>query len=166
MSVTKRRRRNYENEYRYEVSVRDWYVNVEFNDYAYINVIDRGEFEESFYIVLEGRVSSTMSKKCKKNMAAEVIIHPSDVWYNRQRIREDVHTIGDAQVQKADGNYYKEDVLFFRVSVPTKSYENIRDYMTYNGKATVLLAGTELHWRRGDIYYMSFGKLRLEYNSP
>jgi len=61
--VARRRRRNYENEYRYEVSVTDWHVNVSFNDYAYINVWDRGEFEESFYMVLKGCISSTMSKK-------------------------------------------------------------------------------------------------------
>lgn len=67
MNTEKRRRRNYEHEYRYEVSVTDWHVNVSFNDYAYINVLDREEFEERFYMVLEGRISSTMSKKCKKD---------------------------------------------------------------------------------------------------
>jgi hypothetical protein len=65
-------------------------------------------------------------------------------------------------VQKADGDFYKEDVLYFGVSIPAKSYENIGDYMTYKGRASVLIIGTELHWRRGDIYYINFGKRHPE----
>jgi len=158
--VARRRRRNYENEYRYDVSVTDWYVNVEFNDYAYICVPDRTEFEESYYIVLEGRIFSTMSKKCKKNMAAEIVIRTSDIWYNRQRLRDNLHTIGHMQVERANSYSYKEKTLCFVVNIPTKSYENIRDYMTYRGKASILLVGTELNRGKGDIYYMSFGKSR------
>ena len=56
-----RKRRNMDHQYRYDVSVKDWYVNVQFNDYAYLNVFDREEFEEYIYMVLEGRISSTMS---------------------------------------------------------------------------------------------------------
>lgn len=145
-------------QYRYEVSVMDWYVNVTFNDYAYINVFDREEFEESFYMVLEGRISSTMSKKCKKGMAAKVIIHSGDFWYDKHMLRDDVHTIGNMDIQKANPYTDKEDTLYFRVSVPTKSYENIKDYLTYKGKALISLVGTELHWRKGEIYYLSFGK--------
>lgn len=160
MNVERRRKRNFENEYRYEVSVTDWHVNVDFNDYAYINVLDRGEFEESFYMVLEGRISSTMSKKCKKDMAAEIVIYPSDVWYNRQGLKDDLHTIGRMHVERANSYSYKEKTLCFIVNIPTKSYENIRDYMTYQGKASVLLVGTELNRGKGDIYYISFGKKR------
>ena len=41
--------------------MKDWYVNVQFNDYAYLNLFDREEYEEYIYMVLEGRISSTMS---------------------------------------------------------------------------------------------------------
>lgn len=157
-----RRKRNYENEYRYEVSVMDWHVNISFNDYAYINVLDRQEFEESFYVVLEGRISSTMSKKCKKDMAAVIVLHPSNVWYNRQGLRDDLHTIGRMFVERANSYTYKERTMCFVVNIPTKSYENIRDYMTYKGTASVLLVGTELSRGKGDIFYISFGKSRPE----
>ena len=63
--MARRKRRNLDHQYRYDVSVKDWYVNVGFNDYAYFNIFDREEFEECIYMVLEGRISSTMSKKCK-----------------------------------------------------------------------------------------------------
>ncbi|HBN22616.1 MAG TPA: hypothetical protein DD412_05200 [Holosporales bacterium] len=91
-------------------------------------------------------------------MAAEIVIHLSDVWYNRQRLRDDLHKIGRMQVERVNSYSYKEKTLCFIVNIPTKSYENIRGYMTYKGKASVLLVGTELHWRKGDIYYISFGK--------
>ena len=63
--MARRKSRNMDHQYRYDVCVKDWYVNVQFNDYAYLNVFDREEFEEYIYMVLEGRISSTMSKKCK-----------------------------------------------------------------------------------------------------
>lgn len=153
-----RKSRNPENNYIYEVSITDWYVNVSFNDYAYINLFDSGEFEERIYMVLEGRITSTMSKKCKKDMAGAVILHPSDFWYNKHGLREDMHTIGDMEIQKANSYSFKEDILYFRVGLPTKSYENIRDYMTYKGKALVTIVGTDLYYRKGDIYYLGFGK--------
>ena len=59
--MARRKRRNLDHQYGYDVSVKDWYVNVQFNDYAYLNVFDREEFEEYIYMVLEGRISSTMS---------------------------------------------------------------------------------------------------------
>jgi len=156
--LARRKRRNMKHQYLYEVSVMDWYVHVTFNDYAYINLFDRGEFEESIYMVLEGRTSSTMSKKCKKAMMAKVIIHPGDFWYDKHRLRDDMHAIGHMDIQKANSYSDKEDTIYFRVSVPTKSYENIRDYLTYKGEGLVRLVGTELYWRKGEIYYLSFGK--------
>jgi hypothetical protein len=156
--MARRKRRNMKHQYRYEVSVMDWHANVTFNDYAYFNLFDREEFEETFCMVLEGRISSTMSKKCKEGMAAEVIIYSGDFWYDKHRLRDDVHTIGNMDIQKANSYSHKEDTLYFRVSIPTKSYENIRDFLTYKGKALISLVGTELHWRKGEIYYLDFGK--------
>lgn len=156
--MARRKRRNMKNQYLYDVSVMDWYVHVAFNDYAYINLFDRGEFEESIYMVLEGRLSSTMSRRCKKGMMAEVILHPGDFWYEKHRLRDYMHTIGNMDIQKADSYSHKVDTIYFRVSVPTKSHENIRDYLTYKGKGLIRIVGTELHWRKGEIYYLSFEK--------
>lgn len=157
--MVRRKGSNTKYQHRYEVSVMDWYVNVSFNDYAYINVLDREEFEESVYMVLEGRINSTTSKKCKRYMPALVSIHSSEIWYNKNMLREDMHTIGYVEIEKADSDMHKEDTIYFRVSVPTKSYENIRDYLTYKGKALISLIGTELYWRKGEIYYLGFGML-------
>ena len=146
-----------DHQYRYDVSVKDWYVNIQFNDYVYLNLFDREEFEEYIYMVLEGRISSTMSKKCKKDMAAKVAIHSGDYWYDKSRLRDDVRTIGNMDIEKANLYTDKEDTLYFRVSVPTKSYENIKDYLIYKGKALISLVGTELYRRKGEIYYLGFG---------
>lgn len=159
--MSRRKKRNKEQRCRYEVSVIDWYVNVSFNDYAYFRSLDLEEFKERFYMVLEGRIISTMSKKCKRYMAAKVNIHSSDIWYNKHMLKEDLHTIGDMEIQKADACLYKEDTLCFWVSVPTKSYENMRDYLTYKGRALVSFIGTDLHWRKGEIYYIDFRKLSV-----
>lgn len=158
-----RKRRNSEHQYRYDVSVIDWHVNVSFNDYAYINVPDQKEFEESFYMVLEGRVISTTSKKCKRHMLAEVVIDPGDFWYNKHMLKKDVHTIGYMEIQRPSSYVCNEVKLYLRVSVPTKSYENIKDFMTYKGKALVSIIGTELHWRKGEIYALDFRKLSAEF---
>ena len=158
VKLARRKRINKDHQYRYDVCVKDWYVNVQFNDYAYLNLFDREEYEEYIYMVLEGRISSTMSKKCKKDMPAKVVIHSGDFWYDKSRLRDDVHTIGNMDIQKANPYTDKEDALYFRVSVPTKSYENIRGYLTYKGKALISLVGTELYRRKGEIYYLGFGK--------
>lgn len=91
-------------------------------------------------------------------MAVSIILHPSDVWYNKQRLRDDIHAIGDMEILKAKSYSFKEDTIYFRVGVPTKSYENIREHMASKSKAVVTLVGTDIKWRRGDIYYLGFGK--------
>jgi len=157
--LSKRRgKRSYDNKYSYDVLVMDWHVNVSFNDYAYINLFDSEEFEERIIMILEGLVSATSSKKCKGEMAAKVIIHPSDFWYDKQMLRDDLHTIGNMEIRKADLYVEKGDTIYFRVSVPNKSYDNMKDYLTYKGGALVRLVGTELYRRKGDIFYIGFEK--------
>ena len=68
-------------------------------------------------MVLEGRISSTMSKKCKKDMAAEVIIHSNDFWYNRHSLRDDVHTIGDMEIQKANSYTFRGRVTVHEIQL-------------------------------------------------
>lgn len=152
----KRKRKKLEDLFNYEVSVYDWTVNVFFNEYAYMNIFNVEQFEEQYYMVLEGKVSSSTSKKCDKDMLAEVIIHPGEFWYDPNRIREGVDTIGYMSIEKKDSEIYKEDTILFRVIVPTKSYENIRSYLTYKGKAFIKLLGSDLYYRKGDIYYFEF----------
>ncbi|MEQ9617755.1 MAG: hypothetical protein RIG61_01095 [Deltaproteobacteria bacterium] len=91
----------------------DWHVSVSFNEYAYMNLLDQEEFKESFYMVMEGRLISTTSKKCKSYTAVRVNIYSSEIWYNKHMLREDLHTIGDMEIQKADACLYKEDTICF-----------------------------------------------------
>lgn len=120
----RKKNRNKEQRCRYEVSVLDWHVNVSFNDYAYFRSLDREEFKEHFYMAFEGRIISTMSKKCKIYMAAKVNIHSSDIWYNKHMLREYLHTIGNMEIQKADACLYKEDTIFLGVARP----QNLRQF--------------------------------------
>ena len=119
----------------YEISVEDWSVSVRFNDYCYISFPDTEEFEESISMILERRIISTSSKKLKKIVASKVNIRSSDVWYDKQRLRDDLHIIEHAQITRAETFDDKEDTLYFYVNVPTQSYENIKDYLIYKGKA-------------------------------
>lgn len=156
-----RKRRNPKTQYRYEVSVRDWSVNVSFNDYAYINLFDCGEFEEKIIMILEGYITYTSSKKIRKDMPAKVILHSSDFWYSDNRIPDDKHTIGDMEVIQKRSGIEKEDTLYVRLGIPPKSYENIRAYMSYRNGAVVTLVGTDFYWRKGEIYFLGFAKESL-----
>ena len=48
--------------------------------------------------------------------------------------------------------------MCFWMSVPTKSFELIKDYISYSGKGNFTIMGTELSYRKGDIYSFEFGK--------
>jgi hypothetical protein len=156
-----RKRRNPKTQYRYEVAVRDWSVSVNFNDYAYVNLFDCGEFEERIFMILEGAISSTSSKKISNDMPAKVILHPSDFWYSDTRMPDDKHAIGDMEIIQKRSGIEKEDTLYFRLSIPTKSYENIRAYMSYRDRAVVTLVGTDLFRRKGEIYFLGFERESL-----
>jgi len=156
--MAKRRRINYDKLFRYDVSINDWSVNVSFNDYTILNMTDGDPFEERISIDMDGRVISTSSKKCKQDMAARITIEPGDFWYRNDRTKDD-NTIGYLKIEKKDSEIFYEDTLYFWISLPTKSYENMKDYLTYKGSAQVGLIGTELFRRKGEIYYLGFGKL-------
>jgi len=68
-------------------------------------------------------------------MASKLIIRPSNLWYERERLRDDLHIMGNTEIIKAGSLGNEEDTLYFWVNVPTKSYENIKDYLIYMGKA-------------------------------
>ncbi|MEE9215224.1 MAG: hypothetical protein V3U54_10600 [Thermodesulfobacteriota bacterium] len=156
--MARRKRRKTDQQCIYDISVDDWSVCVRFNDYAYINVFDREEFEEHICMILEGCITSTTSKKLKKILASRVILHPGDFWYEKEKLRDDLHIIGNAAIMKANTFDDKEDTLYFWVNVPTKTYENIKDYLIYKGKAKICLVGTELFRRKGEIRYLGFEK--------
>lgn len=156
-----RKRRNPKTQHKYEVAVRGWSVNVNFNDYAYRNLFDCGEFEERIFMILEGHISSTSSKKIRKDMPAKVILHSSDYWYSHNRIPDDKHTIGDMEIIQKRSGIEKEDTLYVRLSIPPKSYENIRAYMSYRNGAVVTLVGTDFYWRKGEIHFLRFERESL-----
>ena len=156
--MPRHKRRNENQKYRYFVSVFDWSVNVNFNDYAYINLFDCGEFEERIFMILEGSISSTSSKKIRNDMPAKVMLHLNDFWYSNIRNEDDTPAIGDMEIIQKRSGIEKEDTLYVRLSVPTKTYENIRAYMSCKDRALVTLVGTDLYWRKGEIYFLRFEK--------
>jgi len=157
--MTRRKKRKTDQQCIYELSVDDWSVSVRFNDYAYINIFDRDEFEEDIYMVLKGHITpTTTSKKLKKIVASKVNIRSSVVWYDKQKLRDDLHIIGHSEIMRAETFDEKEDTLYFYVNIPTQSYDNIKDYLIYKGKAKVTIVGSELFRRRGEVRYMSFEK--------
>lgn len=151
-------RRNEPEQFRYLVSVFDWFVDIDFNEYAYNNPFNVDQFEERIKMIMEGKITSTDSKKCMKNMSAKVIVHHSDIWYEKNMLREDLSVIGNMEIIKTRPGIEKEDTLYFRISAPTKSYENMKNYLAYKGKALVTIVGTDLFRRKGDIYYLGFTK--------
>lgn len=109
-------------------------------------------------MILEGSISSTSSKKIRNDMPARVILHPSDFWYSNTRMPDDKHAIGNMEIIQKRLGIEKEDTLYFRLTIPTKSYENIRAYMSCKDRAMVTLVGTDLYRRKGEIYFLRFEK--------
>ncbi|GJM16107.1 MAG: hypothetical protein DHS20C13_14340 [Thermodesulfobacteriota bacterium] len=151
-------KRSKQNNCKYILTINDWHVKILFNDDAYQRIFDDSEFEERISMEMTGRLISTTSKKCKDNMAATIDIKPNELWYQRDRLREDLHAIGNIYIERADSEFYQEDTICFWITVPTKSYENMKDYLSYKGKAQLNLVGTELLYRKGEIYSLEFCK--------
>jgi len=143
---------------RYSILIYDWHIKVIFNDYMYQKVFNSDEFEERINLELEGRVTSTTSKKCKDNMAARIIVESRDFSHAKNTHNEGLHAIGYVEIEKADSEFYMEDTLYVWFIVPKDSYENMKDYLAYKGNAMISLTGTELHYRKGKVYSLEFGK--------
>jgi hypothetical protein len=152
--MTKRRRKP-ENECRYQVDVTSWDVSVFFNEYAYINLFERDPFAERYYIVLNGSLNSTSSKKAKKEMDVQVVLHPNAGWTKYEwEMRED--PIGDLLVQT------NPKTLLARIGIPISSYELIRSYLTYKPQGRLELVGTEINRRSAKIFYIGFDSKKYE----
>lgn len=154
--MERRKRSNPDHQFSYDVAVADWAVHISFNDYAYHNIFRYEKFQENISLVMKGRIESTLSKKCKEGLAARVIVWPGDYWYNPKEIREDCESIGNMDIMRPTSYGDTEDTIYFRVGVPTKSYEAMLAYLSSGKKATVTLAGTELFRRKGEVYYLGF----------
>jgi hypothetical protein len=107
-----RKRRNTEQDFFYDISVTDWTASVTFNEYAYHNVFDLEKFAESISMSLKGRVTSTLSKKCKKGLPAKIIIYPGEFWYDPRKIREDCETIGDMEIIRSRERPEAEETIY------------------------------------------------------
>ena len=142
--------------FKYEIIVNEWHPEILFNDAMYQSVLDDREFEERISIIMIGNLKSTTSKKCKKVVASTITLSPNDNWYNRDMIREDLHTIGYMNLERADTEIYQEDTICFWVSIPTKSFELIKHFVSYSGKGRFTIMGTDLSYRKGDIYSLRF----------
>lgn len=91
-------------------------------------------------------------------MPAKVILHLNDFWYSNIRNEDDTHAIGDMEIIQKRSGIEKENTLYFRLSIPTKTYENIRAHMSCKDRAMVTLVGTDLYRRKGEIYFLRFEK--------
>lgn len=147
--MRKKRQRKPEHEYIYRIDVTSWDARVVFNEYAYINIFGRDPFAERYYIMLNGTVSSTSSKKIKKGIEAQVVLHPTTAWEKYDwDFRE--QPIGDFEIEN------NPKLLLARISIPFNSYELIRSYVTYKAQGQIELIGTEIYRRKANIFYMGF----------
>ena len=97
--MAKSKKSKIEIRYKYEIKVYDWNPKIIFNDALYQSVLDDREFEERISIDMSGKLKSTTSKKCQNDMTTVITLSPGDHWYNRDRIREDLHTIGYMNIE-------------------------------------------------------------------
>lgn len=91
-------------------------------------------------------------------MAARIVIETRDFTQIRNTHTEETKAIGYMQIEKADSEIYMEDTLYVWFVVPKDSYENMKDYLAFNGKAEISVTGTDLHYRKGKVYSLHFGK--------
>ena len=144
-----KRRRRPDQEYRYEVEITSWDARVVFNEYAYINLFNREPFAERYYIKLNGSLRVTSSKKIKKGLPAEIVLHPTTEWEKPPALDHD-SPIGDLVIES------KPKAILARISIPMRSYELIRSYLTYSAKGRVELVGTDIDRRNANIFYIGF----------
>jgi len=149
-----KRRRNYDNEYRYDITVTSWEAHVSFNDYAYINIFDCEPYQESAYISLCGTLASTGSKKLKKGTPAEVVLHPTTSYERFDWEKRDL-PIGDVIIK------LNPKTLIARIRIPMRSYDLIKSYMSYKPTGEIDLVGTEISRRRADIFYLCFNSKKF-----
>lgn len=155
MVKTNRRKRKYENEVFYEIAIESWEAHVSFNDYLYMNIFDSAPHEEKIYICLNGHHASTRSKKVKKGKPCRVVLHPSDYW-DKPHHEEAEDSIGDMIIYREPIRGTNKDYLMARVSIPFRSYELIRSYLTYKASGTIRVVGTEMIKRKGTVFQISF----------
>lgn len=156
--VANKRNRKDDPSQRYTLLLSDWDVRIQFNDQIYQRIFNDREFEERIAIEMTGHLVSTTSKKCKDSMAGIVSVRPSDAWYDRDMLRDDLDGIGSIEIMRADNEFYFEDTIRFYINVPTKSFDNMKEYISLKGQASITLIGTELSYRKGDIVSFEFGK--------
>lgn len=143
--------------YIYKILVDEWRIKLLFNDKTYQRVFNDDDFEERINLEISGKLVSTNSKKCKENMTSLITIEPNELWYEKNRINENLSHIG-AIILERENEYYLEDTLLFWVSIPPNSYENIRHYLSCCNTCEFSFVATDLYYRRGEIISLSFSK--------
>ncbi|SEG03332.1 hypothetical protein [Marinobacterium lutimaris] len=140
----------------YAVSITGWGAYVCFNEYAWINILDTEPYHDRYYICLHGSLVTATTKKVKTGQKVTVAVHPADFKeFNVDRYG--VEPIGDMEITTmANDEGKKEKILVFRVSVPETSFNHIRAAMTGNHTATVSMTGTDLYYRKGQIFHLAF----------
>ncbi|MFA7275879.1 MAG: hypothetical protein WC043_03650 [Pseudobdellovibrionaceae bacterium] len=156
--MAKRLKRDPARQFLYEIAVNNWQIDASFNDFAYINIFDREQFEETIRLEMTGVISYCSTKKLKKGQQkVKVLLFPSDHWYHRNQIVEGAEVIGEIKLTKLpEDEHTKDRTLLVKVSLPIKSYENIRSYLSYKGTGVVEVVGQEINRGEADIYYFKF----------
>jgi hypothetical protein len=140
----------------YEVSATSWSTYVYFNEYAWINIFDTEPYHDRYYMCLHGSVIKAITKKVKTGQKVKFAIHPAD-FKDLNVNRYGLEPIGDMEISTMKNNEgKKEKILVFRVSVPETSFCHIRSAMTGNHTATVSMTGTDLYYRKGQIFHLTF----------
>jgi len=160
-----KKRRNIREEYHYEILIRDWSPNVYFNEYAGHNFFNKEQYEENITLSLFGELSWSSSKKLKDNKHVCVVLFPSDFWYEEvkqgslfEKEVEDDGSIGEIElIPEYRSCVDNKNLIMFRVSIPTKSYETILTYLAANrGFGSISILGSELFRKRGKIMCFSY----------
>ncbi len=160
-----KKRRKESESYRYEVDIHDWSVKVYFNEYADLNLFGCEQYEERLILELFGELSSASSKKMKGKKHVCVVLFPSDFWYKEvkqsslfEKEVEDDGSIGNIEVIKEyRSDRDNKDLVMFRISIPTKSYETILGYLSANkGNGSVSIVGTDIFRKKGKAMYFGY----------
>ncbi len=139
----------------YSIEVRDWETHASFNDYAYINIFDEHPFEERVTLCLIGKLSFDMPK-LKAGCKVKVVLFPNEFWSKSPLEVKDNEPIGNFELMRNHVGNSKEMILYFRVSMPVKSYDLILSSLVGGKLGEASLAGSELYRRKGKVYQLSY----------
>jgi hypothetical protein len=158
------KRRNFEHQFSYDIIVESWDIYTTFNEYAYLRVFSDYPLEESYCIIINGRLEDSFSRKLKKGKITQIILHPTDYWYKRTSEKEK-ESIGSIALTRDKVFNKGKDILLAHIHMPEKSFDLIKSYLTHKASGEVSLVGTDLQKRKAEIYYICFDSRLNKYST-